>query len=160
VNPHTAFTLLIPGEPVGWQRARVNHAQRRHYDDPKTTQAKQAVVRAWVRAGQPRFEAGPLALELEAVLERPKHHYRAGGSLSSAGMRSSGPVKKPDADNVVKVVCDALNTKGYRDDAQLLAINASKRWQRDRTEPPHMRVTIRALDPVTPSPVRELRPAA
>lgn len=156
----TAFTLLIPGEPVGWQRARVNHAQRRHYDDPKTTQAKAAIVRAWVASGQPAFPEGPLSLELEAVLERPRTHYRINGTLTPTGLRSKGPVKKPDADNLVKVACDALNTRAYRDDAQHLEVVGRKRWQRDRTETPHMRITVRLLDPVVPSPVTQLRPAA
>ncbi len=30
------------------------------------------------------------------------------------------PVKKPDADNLCKVVCDALNGIAYRDDAQIV----------------------------------------
>ena len=36
--------------------------------------------------------------------------------------------KKPDADNIVKVVLDALNKVAYRDDAQVVELVAIKRW--------------------------------
>lgn len=36
------------------------------------------------------------------------------------------PAKKPDADNILKVVCDALNTIAYKDDAQIVDAQVSK----------------------------------
>jgi len=36
------------------------------------------------------------------------------------------PIKKPDVDNLAKVVCDALNKIAYRDDAQVVDAQVSK----------------------------------
>ena len=36
------------------------------------------------------------------------------------------PTKKPDADNIVKVICDALNGIAYKDDTQVVELGMSK----------------------------------
>ena len=36
------------------------------------------------------------------------------------------PVRTPDADNILKAVCDALNKVAYRDDAQVVDAQVSK----------------------------------
>ena len=38
------------------------------------------------------------------------------------------PTKKPDADNIAKVVCDALNGLAYKDDAQVIDLTVHKRF--------------------------------
>lgn len=36
------------------------------------------------------------------------------------------PTKKPDADNIVKVICDALNKIAYKDDTQIVDLELKK----------------------------------
>lgn len=36
------------------------------------------------------------------------------------------PVKKPDADNIAKIICDALNGIAYRDDTQIISLKVLK----------------------------------
>ena len=36
------------------------------------------------------------------------------------------PTKKPDADNIVKVICDALNGIAYKDDTQIVELDFKK----------------------------------
>ena len=48
------------------------------------------------------------------------------------------PTKKPDADNVLKVVADSLNQLAYRDDAQLVDTQLRKFYSRQ----PRLEVTI------------------
>lgn len=36
------------------------------------------------------------------------------------------PVKKPDADNIVKIICDALNKIAYKDDTQVVELEFKK----------------------------------
>lgn len=38
------------------------------------------------------------------------------------------PMKKPDLDNIIKAVCDALNRFAYHDDAQIVSITCSKAY--------------------------------
>lgn len=49
------------------------------------------------------------------------------------------PAKKPDCDNVAKIVLDALNKLAYRDDAQIVDCIIRK-WY---TDDPRVTVTIR-----------------
>ena len=48
------------------------------------------------------------------------------------------PVKKPDADNVCKVICDSLNGVAYRDDTQIVDCMVRKFYG----EVPRVLVTI------------------
>lgn len=36
------------------------------------------------------------------------------------------PTKKPDADNVIKIICDALNGVAYKDDTQVVELEMKK----------------------------------
>ncbi len=38
------------------------------------------------------------------------------------------PAKKPDCDNIVKIVCDALNGFAYKDDAQVVLAQVAKEY--------------------------------
>ena len=38
------------------------------------------------------------------------------------------PLKKPDMDNIVKVVADALNGVAYQDDKQVILVSAKKAY--------------------------------
>ncbi len=52
--------------------------------------------------------------------------------------RRPSPHKKPDSDNIAKVVADALNGIAYDDDAQIADLTVIKRY----TENPCVKVTI------------------
>lgn len=51
------------------------------------------------------------------------------------------PTKKPDADNIVKIIADALNRAAYYDDAQIVRLSYSKVYD----EVPHVDVMIEDL---------------
>ena len=48
------------------------------------------------------------------------------------------PLKKPDADNVIKVVLDSLNKIAYHDDTQVVDLQIRRFYSRD----PRLVVTI------------------
>lgn len=67
---------------------------------------------------------GPLQLDLQLFLRRPKTHYRADGDL-----KASAPeyvTTRPDADKVVRAVADAMSAIVYRDDSQLAELYVVK----------------------------------
>jgi Holliday junction resolvase RusA-like endonuclease len=45
-----------------------------------------------------------------------------------AAMMNAGCMKKPDADNIAKAVCDALNGIVWKDDSQVVDVRVLKRW--------------------------------
>jgi Holliday junction resolvase RusA-like endonuclease len=120
--------LRVMGTPTGKGRPRFNtrtgHAMTPH----KTRVAEARVIEAWHLAGEPRLPDGPAVLTVEMALERPNAHWKLDGTLSAAGLRSEWPTKKPDADNVLKLVMDSLNGCAYRDDAQIVHAWVVKRW--------------------------------
>ena len=89
-----------------------------------------------------------LSVTMHFVFPRPKSHFRTG--KYSDLIKDSAPVthtSKPDLDNGVKLVCDALGTPKhpliYSDDACVVSIVSSKRWAK-QGEPSGLRLLITA----------------
>ena len=70
---------------------------------------------------------GPLSLDLEFYFERPKSHFRT-GKYSHLLKKECTIYHKntPDLSNLIKFVEDALIGSFYRDDRQIVIINAIK----------------------------------
>ena len=66
----------------------------------------------------------PLELRIEAFYSIPKAMSKKKRAAMEIG--EIRPIKKPDVDNVLKVVADALNNIAYRDDAQIVETKVSK----------------------------------
>lgn len=86
-------------------------------------------------APPPGLFEGPLALQLVFFRTRPK-------SLSK---RVIWPLTRPDTENMIKGLADALEGIVYRDDAQLVMLAAVKRFAAHGTGP-GVRITVEALD--------------
>lgn len=132
--------LRIIGQPVGKGRPRFIRATGRTYTPKETVLAENRVRDSWVTAGSPTLE-GPLHMTVEAVLARPKNHWRVDGSLSAAGVRTPWPLRTPDLDNVWKLCADSLNKRAYRDDSQIVTGDMVRRWAHPG-EDAHTRVVI------------------
>lgn len=79
----------------------------------------------------------PIDIIITAFLSIPKSASKRKQMLMTSG--ALFPMKKPDLDNVMKIVCDALNGFAYRDDAQIVNAKICKRWS---SEMPSVWVTI------------------
>jgi len=119
----------VPGIPKGTPRHRTRRVVRR--DGSVGTQVYpggsaddwRAILVSELGAAPAPVE-GPVAVVLEFSLPRPKSLMRARSpdwALAHA--------KKPDIDNLVKLVCDVLTQRGYwRDDCQVAELTASKAY--------------------------------
>ena len=137
------IVLRIDGQPRGKGRPRFNTKTGHAHTDKNTRTHEARVHDAWVNAGRPRID-GPVQLLISVVLERPMSHYRADGSLSAAGQRSPWPTKRPDFDNIAKLVADALNRCAYHDDASVVHHWSVKRWA-NANEREHTEVVLRPM---------------
>ena len=141
----TSFTLTIPGEPVGSGRprfARLANGGVSARTPDKTRSYFERVHTEWIAAGRPRI-SGPWTVEVDAVFARPKGHYRANGSLSPKGRGLPFPTKKPDGDQILKVVTDPLvNVGAVPDDAACVEWGLTKRWA-EGDEQAHVKVWVR-----------------
>lgn len=147
--------LRIDGKPTGKGRPRFVRATGRTYTDPQTEAAEARIERAWEDAGKPRI-AGPIVFELDIVVARPKNHWRVDGTLSAAGEREPWPCRKPDADNALKLAMDALNSRAYRDDVDVVYALVLRRWAH-RTEPEY---TVIRVSPMYDVPAEQQTAAA
>jgi Holliday junction resolvase RusA-like endonuclease len=119
-------SISIPGEPIGWGRptpvARLNAAGEPFVmmvTQDQTRQAK-AAVRAAFRKAYPdhRPWTGPVLLRFTAVFAVPKSFNKALREAAARGTLYA--TKKPDKDNIEKLIKDALNGLVYVDDQQVM----------------------------------------
>lgn len=126
--------LELTGKPEGKGRPRFAKKTGRVYTPAATKLAEGRVIDAWTNAGQPRID-GPVRLRLRIDVARPKGHFRTNGALTAAGVRLPHPTgKKPDLDNALKLVMDALNRRAYRDDVDVVEVSAVRAWAADGWE--------------------------
>jgi Holliday junction resolvase RusA-like endonuclease len=93
---------------------------------PQKTVAFEAAV---LKAGKPFLLApieGPVRLRIVAYFEMP----RSWSKRKKAQMDGQYHTQKPDADNVMKAVKDALDEVAWNDDCQVADVRAVKRWSR------------------------------
>lgn len=79
----------------------------------------------------------PIDIIITAFLGIPKSASKRKQMLMTSG--ALFPLKKPDLDNMMKIVCDALNGIAYKDDVQIVNAKICKRWS---SEMPSVWVTI------------------
>jgi len=132
--------FTIPGEPTGKGRPRFfNRGGKVMAHTPDETVVYENLIRLEYQrqCGKKRFEDNAmLDLQIIAYYAIPE----SASKKKKAAMENGEirPTKKPDADNVLKVVADSLNQLAYRDDAQVVDTQFRKFYSRQ----PRLEVTI------------------
>ena len=117
--------FYIPGTPQGKARPRFTKTGRTY--TPKKTADYENTVRLMYRrvCGNAKFEKGVgLKMNITAYFGIPKSTSKK--KIAQMLKGSIRPTKKPDADNIAKVIADSLNGVAYHDDAQLVEVNVRK----------------------------------
>lgn len=109
------YSIFIPGRPVPKGRPRFGNG--RTYTPVKTQKEEQRIALAY----KGPCYTGAVSITLNFWFSRPKTN------------RKEFMTQRPDLDNTVKIVTDALNGKAYVDDQQVVEIKASKNWCVDGT---------------------------
>jgi len=127
--------IIIKGKPIAKKRPRFARVGRyvKTYNSQETEESRWL----WEATHQiDRTYQGPVSMTCDFVFERPKSHFGTG--RNSEKLKPSAPthhVQKPDTDNLLKFVKDCLNGQAYKDDSQVVSLEANKRWGNDaRTE--------------------------
>lgn len=148
----TAFTFTVPGIPVAKGRHRTQvvanaggRPYARQYADSKTVRFEERVRWFAQQAGVRIANDG--ALELTVIAYWPMQ-----GQPLKRGCRP-GRLKttRPDSDNVLKAISDALNGTAWKDDAQIArAIVEKRHCAQDDPEGARVVVTIAPItEPAT-----------
>lgn len=134
------FTVL--GEPQGKARPKFNRKTKTAYTPGKTVNYENLIRTEYLRQcpGQRFADKEPLAMHIWAYYTIPASASKGRQQAMEAG--EIRPTKKPDADNIIKVVADALNKLAYRDDADLVLVELEKFYGRQ----PRIEVEIKTLE--------------
>ncbi len=124
--------FTVPGTPVAKQRPKFSRQGPfvRSYTPDKTVSYENLVKLAWMqRAEEPFSEPirkleGAIKAELRLFFPIPKSESKKRKEQMLNG--KIRPTKKPDADNCIKSVLDALNKIAFDDDGQVVEILAYK----------------------------------
>ena len=118
--------LTIEGNPVGKGRPKFTKTGVAY--TPKETKEYENVIRALYRTEYRGFKFQKevaLDLRIRAYYPIPKSDNR-GLQMKKIKNEIRPHNIKPDIDNVVKIVCDALNDMAYHDDTQIVDQQARK----------------------------------
>lgn len=133
------FTVM--GEPKGKARPRVVnvHGHSMAYT-PKDTATYENLIRVeyGLQTGNYRFPDGtPLAMTIWAYMGIPKSASKKRRQLMAEGLIR--PTKKPDVDNICKVVADSINGIAYRGDSAIVIATIYKLY----AEQPRLEVELK-----------------
>lgn len=115
----------VPGEPRGKGRPRFTKDGHAYTDSE--TMAYEKKIMAYYRQALGSFrwpDSAVIAVDVTAVYPIPKSATKASLAAIQAGRIL--PKRKPDIDNVLKVVLDSLNGYAYKDDAQVVMVSGKK----------------------------------
>ena len=119
--------IIVAGKPRGKGRPRFTR-NGHSYKDPKDVEYEKQIQEAFTSSGEVKRD-GYVCVAIEAFYGIPKGTSKRVKALMLEG--KIRPVVKPDADNIAKIVLDALNGYAYKDDNQVVDCFVSKWYSED-----------------------------
>ncbi|WP_054948960.1 RusA family crossover junction endodeoxyribonuclease [Numidum massiliense] len=138
------IVFAVYGDPVaqGRPRATTVNGRVRMYDPPKSRNYKEYLRFLAAEHAPDKLLEGPLAMDLRVYRRIPKSFSKKKKAAAIAG--ELRPVTKPDADNYLKSVKDALNGVIWRDDSQVVNVSVGK-WYGEK---PRVEIRISGIEEV------------
>jgi Holliday junction resolvase RusA-like endonuclease len=153
----TRIVIRPAGVPVGKGRPRFLRLTGGVYTPPKTRAYEQQLAWASKEAMRARPPwVGPIRLEITAYMPIPASWPQRRRSRAMEGREL--PECLPDADNVLKIIADALNGIVFVDDRQVFDARIRKFYAAE----PSVEITVETIDPleVAAPPAPALPPIA
>lgn len=120
--------IIVEGRIRGKQRPRFNTKTGRAFTPGDTI-----TYENWIRfAYQEQCGVhlnGAIRARIEVYYKIPKSYTKKRVQAIREGLEM--PLKKPDSDNIAKIVLDSLNKIAFDDDAQVVELTVIKRWTED-----------------------------
>lgn len=118
--------FTVPGKPMGKQRPRFNSRTRTTYTPEETLTYEEEVQWAYRMAPKAKMLKGNIKAEIVAYYPIPKSTSKKQRADMIEGFLL--PTKKPDTDNIAKIILDSLNGIAYDDDSQVVSLLVLKRY--------------------------------
>lgn len=140
-------TFTIPGEPGAKGRPRLSVDRYRGYPKihtpDKTINYENLVILEYDKVYHEAELYAPkvmLELSIDAYYTIPESISKKKKEAMAAGLIR--PTKKPDIDNVLKIIADALNKVAYHDDSQIVSVCVNKYY----SEKPRVEVALSKIN--------------
>ena len=116
--------FIVEGNPIG--KARPRMTKEGHVYTVDKTRAYEQLIRIMYRRKYLREPkaTGNVSIEIRITITVPKSATKKEREI----LLSARPMKKPDLDNVAKIVLDALNGVAYEDDKQVTSLTVYREW--------------------------------
>lgn len=122
------YTIQILGEPVGKERPRFNRKTGVVYTPVKTKNYEQMIRNEYIKQGG-KLLNGEICVVIQAYFKIPKNTKKA--EKDDMINKLVRPTKKPDVDNIAKIVLDALQDVAFDDDKQVTSLIVSKDYDEE-----------------------------
>ena len=121
------YEFEMYGSIVGKARPRMNTRTGRAYT-PTKTKLYEYALRQWFLREYPNFKPieSRVKVAIIAYFEIPKSTSKKKEAEMLNGNISS--TKKPDADNIIKIVLDGMNKFAFKDDTQVTKLEIEKKY--------------------------------
>lgn len=116
--------IVIDGKPMGKQRPRFNSKTGNTYTPDKTVNYENWVKLCYQQQCDGEKLTGKITASIMAYYPIPKNTSKIKKNYMLLGIER--PTKKPDVDNIAKVILDSLNSFAYDDDKQIVTCGISK----------------------------------
>lgn len=119
------YEFEVPGKITGKGRPRVNTITGAAYTPTRTKEYEDLVKQYFIikyRCAKPL--EGRIVVNIKAYFAIPKNTNK----IQKEGMLEGNisPVKKPDIDNIAKIILDSLNKLAFKDDNQITKLCIEK----------------------------------
>lgn len=122
-----SYTFEVTGEIVGKARPRMNTYTGKAYTPTKTKNYEYLVKQSFLLKYQnAEVLEGRASVSILALFQVPKSTSKKNSEKMLN--KQISPTKKPDIDNIAKIVLDALNKLAYKDDTQVVDLNIAKAY--------------------------------
>lgn len=116
--------IVVEGKING--KARPRHTRAGITFTPQNTLHYENWVRLCYKDQCGKYFEGPIRASITAYYKVPKSFTKK--RIEAIRNCLDYPVKKPDSDNIAKIILDSLNKIAYNDDAQIIDLKVFKRW--------------------------------
>ena len=119
------YEFEVKGDIKGKGRPRVNTYTCQVYT-PNSTKDYEELIKQYFKIKYPRYVPleNRVFVKIVAYFKIPKATSKKDKELIEEGKLS--PTKKPDIDNIVKIILDALNKMAFNDDNQITKLEVEK----------------------------------
>ena len=124
--------IVVAGDPQGKARPRFVRTATggRAITPPKTRSYEDFIKWEYTRQYNYFFkDKTMLRMEIKAFFKVPESKSKKQKNMMLSNILR--PTKKPDMDNIVKVVADALNKVAYKDDSQIVECTVKKYYDKE-----------------------------